>query len=301
MPLDPQARAWLDAAAAAGGRPYHELGVEEARQLIDANAVELFGGLEEVDAIEEVDAGGVTARAYRPSGGEDQALVWLHGGGWVIGSLGSHDPLCRALAARSGCTVVAVDYRLAPEHPHPAALEDAWTATAWATKSFGRVAVGGDSAGGHLAAVVARRARDRRLPIALQALVVPVTDYSFDTASYAENGSGYALERQTMEWFWGLYARDASPDDPDVSPLRASDLTGVAPALVLTAEHDPLRDEGEAYATKLRESGVEVAHVRVDGMVHGFLRMPGIIDRADGAIDLVAYAVHAALTMREAL
>ena len=224
-------------------------------------------------------------RTYRPAGGENRALVWLHGGGWVIGSLDSHDPLCRALAARSQCSVVAVDYRLAPEHPHPAALEDVWAATQWATKTFDSVALGGDSAGAHLAAVVARRARDRQIRLALQVLVVPVTDYSFDTLSHNENGTGYGLERETMKWFWSLYVRDrASAYDPDVSPLRAIDLEDVAPALVLTAEYDPLRDEGEAYAARLRDARIPVEHGRYDGMVHGFLRMPAVLDRSRDAI-----------------
>jgi acetyl esterase len=293
VPLDSQARAWLQAAADGSFRPYQELGVEEARQLVDGNAVELFGHLEHVAVIEESDAGGLPARVYRPEDGEDRALVWLHGGGWVIGSIASHDPLCRALAARSGCTVVAPAYRLAPEHPHPAAVDDAWAATVWATSKFGQVAVGGDSAGGHLAAVVALRARDRGLLLRLQVLVVPVTDCSFDTGSYAENGSGYGLELATMEWFWNLYLPGlAGADDPEVSPLRAPDLAGVAPALVLTAEYDPLRDEGEAYAARLGEAGVPVEHTRYDGMVHGFLRMPAVLDRARAAIDQIAARVR---------
>ena len=297
MPLDPQARAWLDAGRAAGMRPYQELGVEESRRLIDVNAMDLFGALEEVARVEDVDLDGVPGRVYEPMGAGPGALVWLHGGGWTIGSLESHDPLCRALAARSGSTVVAVDYRLAPEHPHPAALEDAWTATKWAVGAFGPVAVGGDSAGGHLAAVVALRARDRGVPLRLQALVVPVTDYAFETASYAENGTGYGLERTTMEWFWDLYVPDrADAADLEVSPLRAPDVSATAPALVVTAEYDPLRDEGEAYAAKLRDAGVDVEHRRAAGMVHGFLRMPGVIERAGETIDRVAARVREALS-----
>jgi acetyl esterase len=296
MPLDPQAQAWLEAGKAAGMRPYQELGVEEARRLVDGNAVDLFGGVPAVDAVDDADVGGIPVRIYRPQGGEGRALVWLHGGGWAIGSLESHDPLCRALATRSGCTVVAVHYRLAPEHPFPAAVEDAWTATAWSAREFDRVTVGGDSSGGHLAAVTAVRARDRGLPLALQVLVVPVTDCSFDTESYAVNGAGYALERATMEWFWDLFVPGLeAADDPEVSPLRAPDVSGVCPALVLTAEYDPLRDEGEAYAAKLRDAGVAVEHTRVDGMVHGFFRMPGVIARSNDAIDLVAARIRAAL------
>ena len=297
MPLDPQVRAWLDAGRAAGVRPYEELGAEAARRVVDLNAADLFGALEEVARIEDVDLDGVPGRVYEPMGARAGALVWLHGGGWVIGSLESHDPLCRALAARSGSTVVAVDYRLAPEHPHPAALEDAWTATTWAVREYGAVAVGGDSAGGHLAAVVALRARDRGVPLRLQALVVPVTNYAFDTSSYDENGSGFGLERATIEWFWGLYVPDrADAGDPEVSPLRAEDVSATASAVVVTAEYDPLRDEGEAYAAKLRDAGVDVDHHRVAGMPHGFLRMPGVVERANETIDHVAARVREALS-----
>jgi acetyl esterase len=296
MPLDPQAQAWLDAARAAGVRPYQELGLEVARRLVDGNAVDLFGRVAEIASVEDTLAEGVPVRVYRPGGAGAGALVWLHGGGWAIGSLESHDPLCRALAVRAGVAVVAVDYRLAPEHPYPAAVEDAWAVTSWAAGTFDKVAVGGDSSGGHLAAVTAIRARDRRVPLALQVLVVPVTDYAFDTGSYAANGAGFALERATMEWFWDMFApgREAA-DDPEVSPLRAPDVAGVCPALVVTAEYDPLRDEGEAYAARLRDAGVPVEHTRVEGMVHGFFRMPGVIDRANDAIDLVAARVRGAL------
>jgi acetyl esterase len=297
MPLDPQLRAWLDAGRAAGVQRYEQLGAEAARRVVDVNAADLFGALEEVARAEGVDLDGVPGRVYEPVGARPGALVWLHGGGWVIGSLESHDPLCRALAARSGSTVVAVDYRLAPEHPHPAALEDAWTATTWAVREFDAVAVGGDSAGGHLAAVVALRGRDRRVPLRLQVLVVPVTNYAFDTSSYAENGTGFGLERATMEWFWGLYVPDqAEARDPEVSPLRAEDVSATAPAIVVTAEYDPLRDEGEAYAAKLRAAGVDVDHRRVAGMVHGFFRMPGVVERANETIDLVAARVREALS-----
>ena len=296
MTLDPQARAWLDAGRASGMLPYQEVGVEAARRVIDGNAVELFGGIEAVARVEDADLDGVPGRVYEPAGAGAGALVWLHGGGWAIGSLASHDPLCRALAARSGCRVVAVDYRLAPEHPHPAGLEDAWTATKWGVRELGPVAVGGDSAGGHLAAVVALRARDRGVPLRLQVLVVPVTDYSFETASHAEHGTGYGLERTTIEWFWGLYLPDrADAADPEVSPLRAPDVSAAAPALVVTAEYDPLRDEGEAYAAKLRDAGVDVEHRRAAGMLHGFLRMPGVIEAANDAIDRIAARVREAL------
>jgi acetyl esterase len=294
MAVEPGLAAWL----AGPFTPYDELGVDEARRTIDEGAEALFGTLEAVASVEDETADGVPVRVYGASAGvgDESALLWFHGGGWVIGSLASHDPLCRALAARSGTTVVAVDYRLAPEHVHPAALEDCWTATSWASRRFGRIAVGGDSAGAQLAAVVAVRARKAELPLSLQILVVPVTDCAFGTTSYAANGKGYGLERETMRWFWEQYVpRLAAAADPEVSPLRAPDLEGVAPALVITAEYDPLRDEGEAYAARLREEGVAVEHVRYDGVIHGFLRMAAMTPRSSEAIDLIAGRVRRAL------
>jgi acetyl esterase len=191
---------------------------------------------------------------------------------------------------------VAVGYRLAPEHPHPAAVDDAWTATAWAAERFAPLGVGGDSAGGHLAAVVARRARDRGLELALQVLLYPVTDHGCDTPSFRAHGTGTNLTAETMRWFWAQYLPDATlADDPEVSPLRAADLEGLAPALVVTAEYDPLCDEGEAYARRLREAGVPVTLSRYEGQIHGFLRMPAQIRRGREGLDEVARAVRAAL------
>jgi acetyl esterase len=192
--------------------------------------------------------------------------------------------------------VVAVDYRLAPEHPHPAAVEDAWTATAWAAGRFAPLAVGGDSAGGHLAAVVARRARDRGLTLRAQVLLYPVTDRGCDTPSFREHADGTNLTAETMRWYWAQYLPDASQaNDPEVSPLRAPDLEGLPPALVVTAGHDPLRDEGEAYARRLEEAGVPVIPSWYEGQIHGFLRLPAQIPRAWEAIDEVASSVWAAL------
>jgi acetyl esterase len=292
--LDPQAAAWLERTA--GSPTYPELGPVESRRVVDDAAADLFGPADEVADVADADADGVPVRVYRPDARDTPALVWFHGGGFVVGSLRSHDPLCRTLAARSGRTVVNVDYRLGPEHRYPAAVEDAWAATAWAARRFGRIAVGGDSAGGQLAAVVAVRARDRGIALALQALVVPVTDYSFDTASYRENSEGYGLSGDTMRWFWENYLPpSASADDSEISPLRAPDVSGVCPALVVTAEYDPLRDEGEEYAGRLAEAGVPVTHTRYDGQIHGFFRMPGITNRSNDAIAEVAGAVRAAL------
>jgi acetyl esterase len=297
VPLDPQAAAYLERLRELAAPPHWEIGPVEARRRMDQDAPRLFGEANPVASVEDADADGVNVRVYRPADGELPAIVWLHSGGWVLGSLDSHDRLCRALAARSGCTVVAADYRLAPEHPYPAAVEDAWTATLWASRRFPALAVGGDSAGGQLAAVTAVRARDRSLPLALQVLVYPATDAACDTLSYLEHGEVPNLTVQAMGWFWGQFCPDDRREEPEASVLRARDLRGVAPALVLTAEYDVLRDEGEAYAHRLLDADVPVTLTRYDGQIHGFLRMPAAIERANDAIDEVAEAVRTGLAV----
>ncbi len=305
MPLDPDARAYLDRLAATGVPPVTELSPAEARRNTEAAAPGLFGPVEPVGAVvDRTLPGPVGVRVYEPAGqGRDRGvLVFFHGGGWVTGSLDSHDGVCRALAAATPCVVVAVDYRLAPEHRFPAAVEDAWAATAWVAEhaaSLGadpaRIAVGGDSAGGTLAAVVALRARDRGLRLALQLLVYPVCDAACDTPSYRDCAEGYGLTAAAMRWYWQQYlGPDGDPADPEASPLRASALAGAAPALVLTAEHDPLRDEGQAYAARLREAGVPVTLARYDGLIHGFYRMPAAIGRARNALAASAAALRVA-------
>src|SRR5581483_3719120 len=220
----------------------------------------------------------------------------LHGGGWVLGSLETHDALCRSLARAVPAVVVAVDYRLAPEHKFPAAAEDAYAAPAWEIGADARrVAVGGDSAGGNLAAVVSLMARDRGGPrLAHQLLVYPATDAGLEHASMRENADGYWLTRDMMAWFWNLYlggARDGG--SPLASPLRAQDLRGLPPATVITAEFDPLRDEGEAYAARLRAAGVPVDLRRWDGMIHGFFAMETIFPQGRAAVE------HAAAALRD--
>ena len=281
MTLHPLLRALRQERAANGFRPPHELGVEAAR---GANAPTLVDPLEPVARVAELDAGGVPVRIFW---GTDEApaptLVYLFGGGWVTGGLVDVEPSCRRLANAARCAVAAVGYRLAPEYPFPAALEDCFAATRWLAEHGGelgldarRLAIGGASAGGNLAALVCLRARDEGGPkLTSQVLVYPVTDHLADTPSMRECTDRYFLHARTMEWCWSLYLRN--PDDADAAaPLRARDLRGLPPALVITAEHDPLRDEGERYAERLREAGVDAEVVRYDGMVHGFFSMSRI-------------------------
>jgi len=222
-------------------------------------------------------------------------LVWFHGGGWVQGSVRTHDRPCRALAHRAGCRVVSVDYRLAPEHPFPAAVDDAWAVTAAVAAWSQPVAVGGDSAGGNLAAVVALRARDRGVQLRLQLLVYPVTDCDLDRPSYHACGTGYGLTREAMRWFWAQYMGSTPWDHPEAAPLRAPTLAGVAPAFVMACEFDPLRDEALAYAARLEAANVPVELVEQPGMIHGFFRLGAVIDRTHLAYDRCALALRRAL------
>ena len=216
------------------------------------------------------------------------------------GSIESHDPVCRAIAARTPCVVVSVDYRLAPESCFPAAVEDAWAATTWVADqgaSLGadpaRLAVGGDSAGGNLAAVVALRARDRDLPLGLQILIYPVTDYDLDSRSYVEHGEGLNLTRAKMEWYWRQYLGGVDGAHAEASPLRAADLRGVAPALVQTAEYDPLCGEGEDYAAALERAGVPVTVTRYDSQIHGFVRLAALCaEPSAAAFEQIAAALR---------
>jgi len=237
-------------------------------------------------------AGDIPVRIYRPE--RDHPLpvvVYFHGGGWVIGDIASHDTICQRLAAGVAALVVSVDYRLAPEHPFPAAVDDCDAATRWVSAraaEFGgdpaRLAVAGDSAGGNLAAVVAIHARDAGgPPIAYQLLIYPGTDMTCSLPSHTQNGKGYLLDSDTIGWFSDNYLAEADPRHPDASPLLADDLSGLPPALVVTAEFDPLRDEGEAYAERLRQAGVTVTTSRYDGMIHGFYGLDSVFDAAQRA------------------
>jgi acetyl esterase len=248
-------------------------------------------------------AGPLPVRIFRTGAdGPKPIVLYFHGGGWVIGSLNTHSRPCRGLARRAGCLVVSVDYRLAPEHPFPAGLEDCWAATVWASENAAeiggdahKVAVAGDSAGGNLAAVIALRARDRGTPLAMQVLVYPNTDFRLDTESCLAYGQGYGLSRGALGTYWDYYVPDPSRrSDPEVSPLRARDLTDVAPAWIMVCEFDPLRDEGVAYAERLRAAGVAVTLRDYDGMIHGIFRLGAVIDQGDEAVGEAAAALRAA-------
>jgi acetyl esterase len=310
MPLAPAARTMIDQLEASGFPPLWELPLEQAR-----SAGALFGTMDEPPAVASVEdrvipgpAGDLPVRIYTPDApGPRPVVTYFHGGGFVFCSIETHDGTCRRLANATGTVVASVEYRLAPECPFPAATDDCYAATVWAHEhaddlgaDAGRLVVAGDSAGGNLAAVVAQMARDRGgPPIAFQVLVYPVIDGACDTPSYTENAEGYFLERQAMQWFWDQYLGPGGDcKDPLASPNRASDLSGLPPAIVITAEYDPLRDEGEAYAAALDAAGVPVTMRRYDGMIHGFVSMPMLFPEADEAMERISVALHAAFATR---
>jgi len=308
MPLDPRARALLDGMEALGEPPLEELSVPEARQRM-ANFKEIQAEPPPIATVEDRTlpgaAGALPVRIYTPQVAlPAPLLVYFHGGGWTIGDLDVTDVPSRALAHATGGVVVSVDYRLAPEHRFPAALDDCYAATRWAAEHAAelggdakRLVVIGDSAGGNLAAAVALQAREQGgPPIAYQVLIYPVIDYSFDRPSYRDNADGYLLTTAAMRWFWGHYLGDeADGADWRASPLRAADLSGLPPALIATCEFDPLRDEGEAYADSLRAAGVAVKLHRYAGMIHGFYWMSKVLPQAQELLDEIAAELQSAL------
>jgi acetyl esterase len=303
MPLHPQVRAMLDQIEESGLPKLNELPPVDARAQAKL-MTEWVGAGPEVARLDEfsipTSAGEIAARLYAPS---DPAgvILWIHGGGWVICDLDTHDAMCRMLATESGCEVIAVDYRLAPEHPFPAPLEDAWDALRWVAEQAGErpVIVAGDSAGGNLAAVCALRARDRGGPkLALQVLVYPATSGDPTTPSCAKYGSGRDtfLTLAEMEWFWAHYVGDASDDSgPELRPLRAQDHSGLPPTILVTAEYDPLRDDGFAYAKALQTAGVPVTHHHYDDVVHAFFTLVNMLDRGNEAVAQVGADIRAAV------
>jgi acetyl esterase len=303
MPLHPQAQAICDLTNATQVDVAPEERVQVTRDGWGLYLTMTGGEPQAIHAVEDRDADGVPVRVYHPSAETNLPIVVVfHGGGWVIGNVEQYDGIARWLANASGAVVVSVDYRLAPEHPYPEPLDDCWTALTWTVAhaadlggDASRIAVAGDSAGGNLAAVCALLARDAGAPaLALQALVYPVTDANFETGSYVSNGEGYLLDHSQMRWFFDCYTTGrVDPTDWHVSPMRADDLSGVAPALVLTAEFDPLRDEGEAYADRLRAAGVSVEYRCYEGMIHSFFGLPAF-DTATDAMEFVATGLRRA-------
>lgn len=307
MPLDPQIKVLLDEMAALNLPPITAFPPEIARRSFAAQQAGMPPG-EPVASVENRTipgpAGELPVRIYTPEGsGPFPILVFFHGGGWVICDLDTHDAQCRSLANGAGCVVVSVDYRLAPEHKFPAAPQDCYAATLWVAEhaadlngDASRIAIGGDSAGGNLTAVVAQMVRDQGGPnLVFQLMIYPATDFSAQLPSKIENAEGYFLTLEDMQWFEGHYLNsEADRFNPMASPMQARDLSKLPPALILTAEYDPLRDEGELYGQRLREAGVPVTVRRYNGLIHGFFGMGAAIDEARRAV------AETAQTLREA-
>ncbi|MBP2364359.1 alpha/beta hydrolase [Pseudonocardia parietis] len=298
MALDDATAGFLAQMAESGMKPLHEMTPEEARGLGGALR-DMYGpGPDVARVVDEtvpVAGGSVPVRILAPENPR-AVIVYYHGGGWVIGSRDETDTLARKMVERTGAAVVLVDYRLAPEHRYPTAVEDSWAALLWTVRHLEEqglalpLIVSGDSAGGNLAAIMAQRAKAENGPaIALQVLIYPVTDADLDNASYSDPANQLMLSRDSMVWFWDHYVPDrAARQQPEVSPLQASDLSGLPPAVVLTAEHDVLCDEGEAYAEKLRAAGVPVQSRRFDGQMHGFFTMVNVLPGAAAGLEYAA-------------
>ena len=309
MALDQATTGLLEQLAASGAPPLHEMTPQQARGVMAMLRGDEAPGPDMASARDiRVSASGgfVPVRVLRPAQETRGVLVYYHGGGWVIGGLDDFDKLGRLLAQRTGCTVLLVDYRLAPEYRFPVAVDDAWAALRWADEHRAELTgtgvtgtgvamiVAGDSAGGNLSAVMTQRARAAGGPdIALQVLVYPVTDCDMETTTYRDPGNQLMLTSDSMTWFWDHYAPDpAARLHPDASPLRAASLADLPPAVVLTAEHDVLRDEGELYATRLLKAGVPVRHQRFAGQMHGFFTMVDLLPGAGEALGYVTAAIN---------
>jgi acetyl esterase len=303
MAIDPDTKAVLDMIRLAGRPPFETLTPTEAREAYAASRKLLQTPPEDVAESRDIAVPGphgpINARLYRPTATTASdvlpALIWYHGGGWLLGDLDSHDVVCRRFANAARCRVVSVDYRMAPEHKFPAAVDDCLAVTKYAFDNAetlgidtGKIAVGGDSAGGNLAAVMALMSRDGTLPpLAFQLLIYPATDMTMTTVSSTTIGPGVPLTSATMKWFIDYYAKGYETDWR-ASPLRVASVAGTAPALVLTCTHDPLRDEGIDYAKRLEREGVRVVHLHYSDQIHGFLSMGRLIRAADQAIDMMA-------------
>ena len=314
MSLDPQARALLDAAKASGAPEMWELTPDQARAEYLRRTERVRADVD-IYRVEDRQIPGpvqpIKVRIYTPQASQEQAslpvLVWYHGGGFVIGDLDSHDSACRALANQTECLVVAVDYRLAPEHKFPGAVEDCEAALHWVAAHAtelggdpGRIAGGGDSAGGNLAAVVALLAREKGGPkLCFQLLIYPCVAPEPETPSHHQFAEGYLLTRKTITWFFKQYLRSSKDTlDPRYAPLEEKDLSSLPPSLVIVAGFDPLRDEGVDYAKALIDAGNKVTLSNYEGMIHGFYLMGGMIDKANQAIEESAQHLKEAFTVR---
>ncbi|MFO0959837.1 MAG: alpha/beta hydrolase [Isosphaeraceae bacterium] len=302
MPLDPKVRELLDQAAALNAAPLNQLSPKRARARMNATSATLG----EPEPIAKMIDGGVQSsegqvipiRFYDPNPSATAprpCIVYFHGGGWVTGSIATHDNLCRALANATGSVVASVEYRLAPEHKFPAPVQDAYMAIAGIAQNaptlrIGELIAAGDSAGGNLAAAATLFARRKgEVRVDRQILIYPILDYHFDTPSYLENADGYLLSRDDMIWFWGHYLADpAEGDNPMASPLRVRDVSNLPPTLIITAEFDPLRDEGNAYAERLMDAKVPTMHLAYEGQIHGFVRRLEQFPQARHAIGEIA-------------
>ncbi len=306
--LAPELRAMLDDMAASGAPPLPSLSPEEARAafvgLAEAINAEPDPVAETRDITIDGPGGPLTMRIYTPGRDGDgplPVLVFFHGGGFIVGTLDGYDTVCQRLATRGRCMVISVDYRLAPEHKFPAALEDCLAATYWTAENAAdlggdatRLAIGGDSAGGNLAAVVAHVATRKNGPkLVYQVLFFPMTDCSRTYPSHESFSEGYFLSQDMIQWFFDAYARGpADAAHPLLSPLLFEDFEGLPPALVITAGYDPLHDEGERYAARLRDAGVDVTYSCYDDMIHGFISMTAVTPRGFEALDEAAAALH---------
>lgn len=311
MPLDAATTAFLNQMAEAGGKPIHESTPEEVRAL-GVMLSEMYGPGPEMARVEEHQVqtgdGQFTMRVFVPQSKPRGVIVYYHGGGWVIGALDEFDTLARRMAERSNCAVALPDYRLAPEHRYPTAADDAYAALEWTAAHLQSIAgdevplmVAGDSAGGNLAAVVALRARDRQGPkLAMQALIYPVTDADFENNSYTRPENQLMLTRESMIWFWDHYLPDATRrNEADAAPLQAGDLSGLPPALVLTAAYDVLCNEGEAYAERLKQAGVPVEHKRYEDQMHGFFTLL-MLPASNAGLEQLATAIENQLAAQPA-
>ena len=310
--LHPQARALMDLFAERGFAPVYTLSPDEARRAYLERRFITQPPPQEVAQVQALRADGpagpIPLRLYRPRGAAAAAtlpvLIYIHGGGWVVGDLDSHDVLCRELANRSACTVVSVDYRRAPDHPFPAAVDDCLAATYWVHRHAAelqvdpaRLAVGGDSAGGNLSAAIAVLARNAGdLPIVFQLLIYPATDMRCVAPSHTTNGQGYMLTRESIAYYRGHYTPNpASWLDPRASPLLTEDLSRLPPAFVLTAGYDPLRDEGLEYAERLSAAGTRSTQICFERQIHGFITMGRVLDEANAAVAICAAQLSAAV------